>query len=90
MSVRDELLFDFSLKMPRVIVSGNIVIVDHVKRIVMYSSKRIVLHNGKRYTWIEGKDLIIKELKDERVLITGEPEQFRFLETLHKIDTGGK
>lgn len=86
MSVKDELLFDFAVNMPRVIVSGNIIIVDYVKRIVMYSSEKVILHNGKKYTWIEGKNLIIKELKDERMLITGDLEQLRFFETLHTSD----
>lgn len=90
MSVKDELLFDFSINMPRVIVSGNLIIVDYVKRIVMYSSERVILHNGKKYTWIDGKNLMIKELKNERVLIAGELEQVRFLETLHTGGTGGE
>lgn len=87
MSVKEELLFDFAVNMPRVIVSGNMVIIDYVKRIVMYSPEKVILHNGKKYTWVEGRNLIIKELKDERVLITGDLEQLRFLETLHTSET---
>lgn len=90
MSVKDELLFDFSINMPRVLVSGNMAIVDYVKRIVMYSTDRIVLHNGKKYTWVDGRNLVIKELKNERVLIAGELEQVKFLEALHTGDSTGE
>lgn len=84
MSLKEEILFDFSVNIPRVIVGGNLIIVDYVKRIVLYSSEKVVLHNGNKYVWLEGKNFVIKEMKDERVLITGELEYFRFLETLHK------
>ena len=33
MSIKDELLFDFAVSLPRVMVCGNVTIVDYVKRI---------------------------------------------------------
>ncbi len=85
--MKTELMFDFAVNMPRIVISGELMIIDYVKRIVMYSPDRIVVHNGRRYTWVEGKNLVIKELKDERMLITGALEQFGFLETLYTADT---
>ena len=82
MSVKDELLYDFSLNLPRVVISGNIGIIDNVKRIVMLSNEQIIVHNGSKYTSAEGHNLIIKELRDERMLISGELEQIRFFKTL--------
>lgn len=82
MTVKEEMLFDFSLNMPRVLVSGGIVVVDNVKRIVLFSPTQIIVHNGKRYTSVEGEDLVIKELRDERMFIAGELGQIRFFEKL--------
>ena len=82
MSVKDELLFDFSFNMPRVLVSGNIAIIDNVKRVVLFSEEQIIVHNGKLYTSAEGNNLTIKELREERMLIAGGLEQIRFFERL--------
>ncbi len=82
MSVRDEILFDFAVNIPRLMVGGNLCIVDNVKRIVVFDICQIIVHNGKRYTAIEGKNLIVNELKEERMIIAGEVEQIRFFDTL--------
>lgn len=82
MSVKDELLFDFSVNMPRVLACGNVTIIDNVKRIVLFSPEQIIVHTGKKYISADGKELTIRELKEERMLIAGELEQIRFFETL--------
>ena len=87
MSIKDELIFDFNISMPRVMVCSKIIIVDYVKRIAEYSTERILLHNGRQYTSITGKGLILKEIKSGRVLITGELEAVRFFETLCDSDS---
>lgn len=84
MTIKDELLFDFAINMPRALVSGNTVILDNVKKLVLLSREQIVVHNGQRYTSVKGKGLMIKELKDERMLISGEMEQLRFFGTLQE------
>lgn len=78
MTVKDELLFDFALNLPRVLVSGSTAVVDNVKKLVLLSESQIIVHNGKRYTSLMGSKLQIKELSDERMLITGEMEQIQF------------
>lgn len=82
MTIKDELLFDFAIQMPRVLVSGNTVILDNVKKLMLLSQNQIIVHNGQRFTSVTGKNLIIKELKDERMLITGDLEQLQFYGTL--------
>ena len=84
MTIKDELLFDFAVNMPRVLVSGNTAILDNVKKLVLLSDSQIIVHNGKRYTSLIGKKLVIKELKDERMLITGDMEQVQFYGTLQE------
>ena len=82
MSVKEELLYDFSLNMPRIVMGGNITIIDNVRRIVMFTENQIIVHTGEKYISVQGKALIIKELREERMLITGEPEQISFFKTL--------
>ena len=82
MSIKEELLYDFSVNMPRVIMGGNITIIDNVRRIVVFSETQIIVHTGEKYISAEGKSLIVKELKEERMLITGELEQISFFEIL--------
>lgn len=84
MTIKDELLFDFAINMPRVLVSGNTVILDNVKKLVLLSENQIIVHNGQRFTSVVGKGLVIKELKDERMLITGDLEQLQFYGTLQE------
>lgn len=82
MAIKDELLFDFAINMPRAVISGNTVILDNVKKLVLLSNTQVIVHNGQRFTSVIGTDLVIKELKDERMLITGEVEQLQFYGTL--------
>jgi len=89
-SVKDEMLFDFSVKMPRIMVSGNVAIIDYVNRVVSYSLDEIVLHTSKCYTKIMGKNLVLKEIRDERVLVSGDLESFEFLKILYKSNAGGE
>ena len=35
MSVREELLFDFAINMPRVLVSGETTVLDNVRKVVV-------------------------------------------------------
>lgn len=82
MSVKDELILDFALNIPRLIVCGDMVIIDNVKRIVVFSETQIVVHNGSCYTSVNGKRLVIKELGEERIILKGELENVQFFETL--------
>lgn len=84
MTIKEELLFDFAVNMPRVLLSGNTAILDNVKKIVLLSQEQIIVHNGQRFTSVTGKGLTIKELKDERMLITGDMEQLQFYGTLQE------
>ncbi len=82
MSVKDELAFDFSISIPRIVICGEMVVADNVKRIVVFTDTNVVVHNGSCYTSMEGKGLVIKELGEERMIIKGELETVRFFETL--------
>ena len=81
MSFKDEFLYDFAVHMPRVLVCGNTGIIDNVKKIVLISTEQIVVDSGKRFTAVSGKNLIIKEIADERMMIEGEIREVQFYGT---------
>ncbi|MGI6752556.1 MAG: YabP/YqfC family sporulation protein [Anaerovoracaceae bacterium] len=69
--IKDEILYDFSLNMPRVLIGGGTGIVDNVKQIVMINDKEIVVNCGGMYASISGDDLMINSLNDRRIILTG-------------------
>lgn len=82
MSIKDELVFDFSVNIPRLVICGDMVIIDNVKRIAAFSETKILVHNGRCYTSVEGKHLVINELGEERMIVKGELEKVQFFQTL--------
>lgn len=78
MSIREELLFDFALNMPRVLVTGSTTVLDNVKKVMLLTDTQIIVFNGQKYTSVSGRDFVITQLKDERMLVAGEVEEIRF------------
>lgn len=71
MDIKEELLFDFGINMPRILVSGNSAIIDNVKKVELMTEEQVVVQNGKKHTALLGRGLVIKSLSDERMLVTG-------------------
>ena len=65
MNVKDELLYDFSINMPRLLVSGNTGIIDNVKKIVYITESSIVVDHGSRFSAVSGDNLRIKLIEEE-------------------------
>lgn len=78
MSVKDEVLFDFSIKMPRLLVSGETGIIDNVKRIVIISESNIVVDHGNRFSAISGNRLRVTLIEEERMVVTGDIRSVEF------------
>ena len=72
MNVREELLYDFSIKMPRLLVSGKTGIIDNVKKIVFITENSIVVDHGNRFSAINGGGLRVKLIDEERMIVTGD------------------
>ena len=64
MDIDAELLYDFYINIPRIIISGKTIIIDNVKRLLSFTGKSIVIDTGHNYTVINGEGLIIKKLED--------------------------
>lgn len=78
MSIKEDLLFDFAVNMPRILVTGKTTVLDNVKKVMVLTDREIIVYNGQRYTSIVGHDFIVTRLKDERMLVAGEVEEIRF------------
>lgn len=78
MSVREELLFDFAVNMPRILVAGRTAVLDNVKKVMFLTDTEITVFNGQKYTSVTGQSFVVTELKDERMLVSGEIEEVRF------------
>lgn len=84
MTIKEDLLFDFAVNMPRVLVTGKTTVLDNVKKLMLLSDNQIVVFNGQRYTSVMGHDFVITMLKEERMLIAGEVEEIRFFTALQE------
>lgn len=84
MSIREELLFDFSVNMPRILVTGKTTVLDNVKKVMLLTDGEIVVFNGQRYTAVKGHGFVITQLKEERMLVAGEVEEIRFFTALQE------
>ncbi len=77
MNVKDELLFDFSIKMPRLLVSGKTGVLDNVKKIVLITETSVVVDHGNRFSAISGEGLCVKLIEEERMIVSG---------TIHSVE----
>ena len=81
MTIREELLFDFAVNMPRVLVTGETTVVDNVKKLLVMTDRQVVVSNC---TSISGHGFVVTKLKEERMLIAGEVDEIRFFKTLQE------
>ncbi|MCI8630820.1 MAG: hypothetical protein HFG67_00930 [Firmicutes bacterium] len=81
MSLKEEFIFDFAVKMPRILVSGNAAVLDNIQKVVLISGDQIIINSGKRFTAVAGRNLEIRELADQRMYIEGEIDEIRFYGT---------
>ena len=78
MDVKEELLYDYSIKMPRLLVSGKTAILDHVRKIVYITEQSVVVDHGNRFSEVSGIHLRVLLIEEERVIVTGEIAEVKF------------
>lgn len=71
MGVSEELMADFGIKMPRILVCGKTAVVDNVKRIELIEPDNIVVYCGSRYISINGSELVVEQLDEQRMQVVG-------------------
>lgn len=70
--VKSEILNDFGIKMPRVLISGTYAVVDSVKKIYVLSGDIVTLETSEGYVSILGSDICVDTLCDERIELSGD------------------
>ena len=77
-AILDEIVFDFSVNLPRILCGGNTVIIDNVKQIILLSDSELTVSCGRRFVSVNGNGLKIQEIEEERVQVAGEVEKIQF------------
>jgi sporulation protein YqfC len=85
MKLKDELIYDFSINMPRLLISGRSVVIDNVKKVALVTDQNIVVDCKGAYTSLSGKNFVINQLEDERMLVTGEIRKIEFFGSLTEL-----
>lgn len=75
----DEIVNDFGVKMPRVLISGKYAIVDSVKKIYVLSEDIVTLETSEGYISILGEALSVETLCDERIELKGDFSGVEFI-----------
>jgi sporulation protein YqfC len=74
----DELLYDFSVNLPRVLIGGKSGVLDHVKKLIIVTENNIVANCGSGHISVHGEKLIIRQLSEERIILSGEINTIEF------------
>lgn len=74
-----EMEYDLNFRVPRVTATGNLVILESVKEIVMISQDAVSVRNRDRFVTVSGKDFVIREISEGRLVIEGRIQGIEFL-----------
>ena len=81
MRIKEEMMRDLDLRIPRVLVHGGRGILDNVKTVELLSEESIVVSCGKQNVSIRGDGLSVTYLEGERMVFEGKIEAVEFYET---------
>lgn len=77
--VWNEIVNDFGIKIPRVVVSGRYAVVDSVKKIYVLTEDIVTLQTSEGYVSVLGSEIAVKMLCDERIELTGDFSGVEFI-----------
>lgn len=77
--VKNEMINDFGIKMPRVLISGTYAVVDSVKKIYVLSEDIVTLETPEGYISILGSGICVDTLCDERIELSGDISGVEFV-----------
>ena len=80
MKLIEEIDYDMNFDEPRIIIKGNICIIENVKSIVMIGETSMTVETNKKYVTVNSNGYVVKEIMGGRLLIEG---QIRGVEILH-------
>lgn len=88
LEVKDELLFDFQINRPRILLTDKLVIIDEVERLMDFTDTILVAISGKvLFTVVSGENLMIDSFQNQRLVCSGTIRSIEF-RTDKKTDEG--
>ena len=57
---------------------------DNVRKVMLLTDSDIVVFSGAKYTSLKGRGFVITQLKEGRMLVSGEVEEIRFFSSLQE------
>lgn len=79
MNLKEEMRYDLNFNRPKVIADENMTIIENVSSIVMISETSLTVSAGKKFVTVRGKNFVIKEIFEGRLLIEGAIQGIEFL-----------
>ena len=87
LEIKDELLFDFEIIQPRVLVTDKLVIVDDVSRLIDFTDQTVVSASGKYlFTVISGEKLLIVSFQNSRLVCSGKVSRVEFIHEKNRTE----
>lgn len=78
MGIKDEFLYDFGIKMPRLLISGKTAVIDNISRIALLTDTNITAECGRAFISLSGHNFAVDVIEDERMIVTGEIQKVEF------------
>lgn len=72
MNFIEELEYDLDFREPKIVIKDNLCQIDNAKSIVMIGSESMTVEAGKKFVTVFGRDFIIREILERRLLIEGQ------------------
>lgn len=80
LEMKDELLYDFEINLPRILVTDKLVIVDDVSRLIDFTDQTVVTLSGKHlFTVVSGEKLLIASFQHNRLVCSGKILKIEFI-----------
>ena len=80
----EEFNYDMDFKEPKIIIKGELCIIENVESIVMIGENSLTLKTQTKYITLNYEGYIIKEIIDGRVLVEGKIQSVEILYTAGK------
>lgn len=78
MKLIEEMAYDLDFNEPKVTVSEKLAALENVKAIVMISETALTVQCGRAYVTLKGRDFVIREIFEGRLLVEGRIQGLEF------------
>lgn len=72
--------YDLNFKEPKVIACDKFTVIENVESIVMISETSLTVSAGKKFVTVKGRDFLIKEIFEGRLLVEGAVQGIEFFD----------